>query len=145
MSLKEKILNDMKEAMKSGEKEKKSTLRMLLSEIQYAQTATDKTTELDAHALLGVVGRYKKKLEKSLANYPDGEQKDNLLSEIAIVSDYLPKEASQEEVEKAVDSVLTENPENKNFGMIMKKTLAKLGSSGNAKKVSEVIKAKLKT
>ena len=142
MSLKETILGHMKEAMKAGEKEKKSALRMLLSEIQYAQTATDKSTELDDRALLTVIGRYKKKLEKSLPNYPDGDQKSALISEIAIVSEYLPKEATKAETEKAVDEVLS-STEERNFGALMKMTLGKLGSSGNAKLISETIKAKL--
>lgn len=142
MSLKEKILSNMKEAMKQGEKEKKGALRMLLSELQYAQTATSKDTALDERALLNVVARYKKKLEKSLPNYPEGEQKNTIKREIAIVSEYLPKEASREEVKKMID-VVFDGTNERNFGLLMKESIKALGSSANAKVISEIIKEKL--
>lgn len=142
MSLKEKILNDMKDAMKQGEKKRKGALRMLLSEIQYAQTATSKETVLDERALLSVVARYKKKLEKSLENYPEGAQRNEITEEIKIVSEYLPKEASKEEVEQLVENLLKETEE-RNFGKLMKASLGKLGASANAKLVGEIIKKKL--
>ena len=143
MSLKDKILSDMKEAMKTGDKKTKDTLRMLLSEIQYAQTATDKTLSLNDSDLIQVASRYKKKLEKSLENYPEGKEREAISLEISIVSRYLPEEASQEKIEETVENVITKT-ENKNFGSIMKECIKILGPSANAKKISAVIKERLK-
>ena len=142
MNLKEKIQHDVKDAMKQGLQKRKDTLRMLLSEIQHAQTAVSKETVLDEKELLAVASRYKKKLEKSLENYPDGPQKKELLEEISIVSEYLPKEASQEDIEKIVAALL-KNTEEKNFGKLMKLALEELGSSESAKLVGEILKKKL--
>ena len=143
MSLKEKILSDMKEAMKTGKKKTKDTLRMLLSEIQYAQTASDKSKNLSDNDLVQITSRYKKKLEKSLENYPEGKEREAISLEISIVSRYLPKEASEEELKKVVEKILSES-DNKNFGIIMKEAIKVLGPSANAKKISLIIKEKLK-
>ena len=142
MNLKEKIQHDVKDAMKQGLQKRKDTLRMLLSEIQHAQTAVSKETILGEKEFLAVASRYKKKLEKSLENYPDGLQKKELLEEISIVSEYLPKEASQEDVEKIVLALLARTEE-KNFGKLMKLALEELGSSESAKLVGEILKKKL--
>ena len=142
MNLKEKIQHDVKEAMKQGAKKRKDTLRMLLSEIQHAQTAISKETILDEKDLVAVTSRYKKKLEKSLENYPEGLQREELLQEIAIVSEYLPREPSQEDIEKIIDSLLA-GTEEKNFGKLMKLVLHELDSSGSAKLVGELLKKKL--
>lgn len=144
MKTKEKILADMKQAMKSKNKETKSALRMLLSEIQYAETAVNKDIKLEENAILKVVSSYRKKLEKSLQNYPEGEQKNKLHQEIAIISSYLPKQATKEEIEKIVETIIQTSQE-KNFGTLMKLTIKELGVSAHAKTIGEVIKQKIKS
>lgn len=143
MKLKERIQSDIKECMKSKDKEKISVLRMLLSEIQYAQTAKDSDGgELQDAAVLKIVLTYQKRLTKSLAEYPDGEKKDQIISEIEIVSNYLPKKASPEDVGDIVDKLLSDSSE-RNFGVLMKSVLAKLGASADGKMVSSILKSKL--
>ena len=143
MELKKQIMLDMKQAMKEGSSLKKTTLRMLLSEFQYAQTAHSKDYVLSEEEAFKVVKAYHKKLDKSLKDYPDGEQKKQIAEELSIVSSYLPKAPSKEQTEKIVNEVIN-TTEEKNFGKLMKSCLARLGSNADAKLVSEVIKEKLK-
>ena len=128
--------------MKAKDKEKLSVLRMILSEIKYAQAAVNANEELEESAVVKVISTYHKRLTKSLDDFPDESKKAEIRSEMAIVEEFLPKKASQEEVEAAVQSVL-DGTEDRNFGVLMKAVLAKLGSAADGKVVSQVIKQKL--
>ena len=115
---------------------------MLLSELQYAQTAKSKDYVLTTEEACKVVKAYHKKLNKSLKDYPEGDQKKQIEQEISLVSQYLPKAPTKEEVEAVVEKIL-KNAEEKNFGKLMKQALNDLGSFADAKILSEVIKEKL--
>lgn len=142
MSLKDQISIDLKNAMKNQDKETTSALRMVLSELKYAQSSGDSKVELGDAEVEKVVGSYQKKLEKSLDEYPQGESRNAILKEIEIVSRYLPKKASKEEVETVVSRVLGATDE-RNFGKLMKLCIAELGASAEGKLVSEVLKSRL--
>jgi len=142
MTTLQKISLDIKNAMKSGDNLRKNVLRMILSDIKYAQAAVNVHQELDEQAVQKVVASYLKKLKKSYEEFPDGDKKKELLSEIAVVEEYLPKGASPEEIDRAVEHILSTNP-SKNFGELMKATLAQIGNPSAAKEVSEKIKKAL--
>lgn len=139
MTTLQKISLDIKNAMKSGDNLRKNVLRMVLSDIKYAQAAVNVHQELDEQAVLKVVASYHKKLKKAYEDFPEGDKRKELLLEIALVEEYLPKMLSSEEIDKAVEKVLSTNP-SKNFGELMKAVLTQLGSSASAKEVSEKIK-----
>ncbi len=138
----EKISSDIKNAMKSGDNLRKNVLRMVLSDIKYAQAAVNVHQQLDEQAVLKIVASYHKKLKKAFDEFPDGDKKKELLAEIAIVEEYLPKMPSSAEMDQAIDKVLASNKSG-NFGEIMKAVLAVLGTSAVAKEVSEKIKKRL--
>ena len=142
MSLKERINEDLKKAMKARDKERTSVLRMLLSEIKYTQAAVNVHAELPEAEVLKVVGLYHKRMLKSLDDYPEGEKRDQIRSELGIVDEYLPKRASRAEVELVVDEVLR-GTEDREFGPLMKQVLARLGTAADGKVVSEVLKPRL--
>jgi len=142
MSIKEQIVADIKTAMKARDKLKTSTLRMILSEIKYAQAAGNIHVELSEADAMAVVSTYHKRLEKSTLDYPDGEMKDKIIAEIQIVSEYLPQKIGEAETQRVIDLVLAETQES-NFGVAMKLVLAKLGSGADGKLVSTLLKASL--
>lgn len=142
MSLKAKMNEDLKNAMKSKDKERTSVLRMLLSEIKYAQAAVNVHAELPEDEIVKVVSVYHKRLTKSMDDYPEGERRDAIRAELKIVEDYLPKKASEAEVASAIAMVLSET-EDRTFGTLMKAVMAKLGSAADGKLVSSQLKAKL--
>jgi uncharacterized protein len=106
MSVLAKLQEDMKTAMKSGQKERLGVIRMLISDVKNIDLAPKKTTEEEA------VAAYAKKLRKSADEYEKigrpGEVAQ-LKAELAIVEEYMPKKASPEETGKLVEAFLAEN------------------------------------
>ena len=142
MLLKERIMADIKTAMKAKQKERTSVLRMLLSEIKYAQAATSMSVEISEDDALQVVSTYRKRLEKSLADYPEGDQRTAIENEIKIVDEYLPKKASEQEIVAAIDKLLSSTSE-RNFGVLMKAIMTQFGSAADGKLISQLLKQKL--
>ncbi len=142
MSLKERINEDLKTAMKARDKNRTSVLRMLLSEVKYAQAAVNVHQDLPEEEVVKVVSSYHKRLTKSIDDYPEGERRDAIRSEIKIVDDYLPKKAGADEVKKMVEQVISGTAE-RNFGILMKDVMGRLGGSGDGKLVSQILKERL--
>lgn len=142
MSLSERLTHDIKESMKAKDKVRTQTLRMMLSEVKYAQAAVGMDKTLDDAAVQKVFASYHKKLAKSLDEYPEGEKRDAIRDELKIVEDYLPKKASPAEMEAVIDQVMQATSE-REFGTLMKQVLAKLGGAADGKLVSEAIRKKL--
>lgn len=142
MSLKERINEDLKTAMKSRDKDRTSVLRMILSEVKYAQAAVNIHQELPDDEVTKVVSTYFKRLEKSLSDYPEGERRTAIQSEMKIVEDYLPKKASADDTNKAIDQVLAGTAD-RTFGPLMKEVLARLGGGADGKLVSQLLKQRL--
>ena len=103
MDLLGRLTEDMKTAMKSGQKDRLQVIRMLLSDVKNIDLNPQKPTAEQA------VAAYAKKLKKSMEEYEKYNKPDEvakLKSEIAIVDEYLPKKASPEETGKLVDQFL---------------------------------------
>src|SRR5580704_9488093 len=97
MELLAKLQEDMKTALKSGQKERLSVIRMLISDVKVIDLASKPTTAEEA------VAAYGKKLRKSAEEFEKLGKADEvakLRAEIAVVGEYLPKKASLEETEK---------------------------------------------
>lgn len=106
MDIATKLQDDMKAALKAGQKERLQVIRMLLSDVKNVDLASKPTTPQQA------VEAYAKKLKKSAEEYQKLGKKtevDQLKAELAIVEEYLPKKASAEETAKLVDSFLSAN------------------------------------
>jgi uncharacterized protein YqeY len=142
MGLKERIQEDIKTAMKAKDAARLSVLRMIMAEIKNQQAQVNLREELPEDVVLKVVGSYQKKLTKSLDDYPVGDARNALLSEIKVVDEYLPQKASEEQTRKAVDKVLASTAD-RNFGTVMKLVIAELQGQGDGKLVSSIIKEKM--
>ena len=93
----------MKAALKSGQKDRLSVIRMLLSDVKNIDLDPRKPTAEDA------VAAYAKKLRKSAEEYEKVGRADEvakLKAEIAVVEEYLPKKASAQDTERLVDAFL---------------------------------------
>ena len=103
MDLLTRLQDDMKVAMKAGQKERLGVIRMLISDVKNIDLDPRKPTAEDA------VAAYAKKLRKSLEEYEKigkADEAAKLKSEIAVVDQYLPTKASPEETERLVDAFL---------------------------------------
>lgn len=141
MSLKEKLSEDMKQALKSAEKTKLSTLRMLLSAIRYAEI--EKKAELKDEDVLEVVSREIKKRRESIEEYGKGNRPDLVEKEEAeakILEAYLPPQLTDEEIEaivkQAIDQVEAMGPAD--LGKVMGQVMPKVKGKADGKKVNEI-------
>ncbi len=142
MALFDRLNEDVKSAMKSRDKGRLSVLRMLVSELNYEQSAAKEKLEMTDAVVLKVLGRYAKRLGKSLAEYPDEEKKAEIREELKVVEAYLPQKASQEETKAAVDKVLADLDQ-PTMGVAIKAVMQALGESADGKLVSTLVRAAL--
>src|SRR5437867_6268891 len=106
MDLQTRLTEDMKAAMKSGQKERLGVIRMLLSDVKNIDLMPNKPTAEQA------VEAYAKKLRKGAEEYEKlgkPEEAAKLKAEVAIAEEYLPKKATPADTEKLVDAVLAKH------------------------------------
>src|SRR5438552_16077190 len=106
MDLLQRLTEDMKSAMKSGQKERLSVIRMLLSDVKNIDLDPKKPTAEQA------VAAYAKKLRKSAEEYEKyGKSNEvaQLRAEIAIVEEYLPKKLGPDETARLVNEFVASN------------------------------------
>ena len=145
MNLKDLVNNDMKEAMKSGDKFRLSVLRMLKSALQLEGIALKK--DLEDKEVLAVIKRNVKQRKDSIEEYKKYNKTEEIASlekEIEILKSYLPEELSEEEIDKKIEEVFNEvKPESmKQMGIIMKKLTEEIGSVADMSLVSKKVKAR---
>ena len=144
--MRERILNDLKEAMKAQDKEKLSVIRMLKGSMQMEEL--NKKHELTDEEVINVVTKEIKSRRDSIKEFEKGNRNDLIEkteAEIDILKVYLPEQLSEEEVlqiiNEAFDIVKPESP--RDMGKIMKEVSPKLKGRYDMGKVSSIIKEKL--
>lgn len=150
MNLKEKILADLKEAMKAGEAEKRDTLRLLSSAIKNEEISKIRREGgLEDGEAIEVIARMIKQRKDSVEQYEKGGRMDlaeKEQKEIVILSAYLPEQLSAEEVKKAVLAIVSSLDEAKknNFGAVMQEAMKQLKGKADGKMVKDIIEETLK-
>ena len=142
----EQINNDLKNAMKSGDKFTLSVLRMLKSALQLESISLKK--DLSDQEVISVIKRNVKQRKDSIAEYQKFNKESeiqNLENEINILQKYLPEELSEEKIDEAINEVFAnEKPTSiKDMGKIMKILTAKIGTVADMSLVSKKVKEKL--
>lgn len=141
MELQAKLQEDMKVAMKAGEKDRLSVIRMLLSDVKNVDLMPGKPTPEQA------VAAYGKKLQKSIEEYDRlgrTEEVAKLKGELAVVESYLPRKASTEDTARLVDEFLAAgNFTEKQFGQAMGQFVKKYAQQVDPGLASKLIKEKL--
>lgn len=141
------INNDMKEAMKSHDKETLSTIRLLKSAIDLHKI-NNKLSEITDDLVIEVASRQVKQHKESITEFRNAGRNDladNLEREIKLISKYLPEQLSKEEIEKELDKIFEEvKPESKkDMGKVMKEANIRLKGKADFKLVSEIVNSKL--
>lgn len=144
--MKNKINDDLKQAMKSKDKEKLMVLRSLKSEFRNFEI--DKGGEITDSELINLIQKAVKSRQQSYDLYIAGNRNDlaNVeLKEINILKEYLPTELSEEEIISEVDFVISDFPNvsKKDMGKIMKILRDKLSGRVDGKTLSTIVKSKL--
>jgi uncharacterized protein YqeY len=145
--LSKQIVADLTAAMKAQDAARMSTLRMVKAAMMNRQI--EKGSELDDEEMQKLLRSLVKQRRDSIEQYEKaGRQElvDKEQAEIDVIDTYLPKAASQEEIEQVVAAVIAETGASsmKDMGKVMKSVQAALaGKNADGRLVSEVVKAKL--
>lgn len=144
--LKERIENDLKEALKSKDLVAADTLRMLKSRIQNEQIAKQK--EISEEDLLVLVSSEIKRRKDSVQAYTSAgrmELAEKEQREISILQKYLPEQFSEQEISKIIDETLSgQNLTQADFGKAMGMLMPKVKGKAPGDVVSKLLKEKLK-
>lgn len=111
MSLKEQLRTDLTAAIKSGDKVRSSTLRMVLTAVTNAEVAGKTSRELTDEDVLGVLTSESKKRREATEAFADAgrtEQAGKERAEAAVIAGYLPEQLSEEEVAALVSATIDE-------------------------------------
>lgn len=139
----------MTKAMKDKNANKLSTLRMAKAALMNEENKRGVGTVLTDDEVIKILTTLVKQRKDSITQYETAgraELAEKEQAELAVLEEYLPKAASQEEVSAAVEEAISEIGASsmKDMGAVMKATLAKLqGKNADGKMVSETVKAKL--
>ena len=109
MPLKGQIRDDMKTAMKAGDKDRLKVVRLILAAIN--QIEIDQRTELDDAAVLGVLNKMVKQRRDSIAQFRQGGRDDlaeTEQDEIVVIENYLPEQMSDDELDALVGKAISE-------------------------------------
>ena len=146
MSLKSQITEDMKSAMKAGDKDRLKVVRLILAAIK--QVEVDKRIELDDDAVLAVLTRMVKQRRDSVEQFEKGKREDLAKierDEIVVLEHYLPEQLSAEELAAMVDEVIQATGAEgiRDMGKVMGQIKAKAAGRADMGAVSATVKERL--
>ncbi len=141
MDLATRLHEDMKAAMKAGQKDRLSVIRMMLSDVRNIDLDPKKPTAEQA------VEAYAKRLRKSQEEFQKLGKADEVAklgAEIGVAEEYLPKKASREETERLVEEFLAANTFTaKQMGQAMGAFMKQHGEAVDPGTANQILKAKL--
>lgn len=146
MSLKTKITDDMKAAMKAREAERLSAIRLMLAAIK--QIEVDERKDLSDPEVISVIERMIKQRRDSIAQFQAAGRKDLVdkeTFELGLLSSYLPKRLSDEDIASEVAAAVAQTGAKaaSDMGKVMGLLKGKLAGRADMAKVSALVKAKL--
>jgi uncharacterized protein YqeY len=146
MALKERITEDMKSAMRAGEKERLGTIRMVLAAIK--QREVDERIVLDDGQVLAVVEKMIKQRKEAITQFASGGRADLVAketAEIGLLQGYLPAQMSDAEIDAVIAEAIaaTGAASIKDMGKVMGLVKAKAQGRADMGAVSARIKQKL--
>lgn len=145
----ETISNDMKEAMKAHDKDSLNTIRLLKSAIDmYLVNNKMERNSCSDEIVIDIVSKQVKTHKESIEEFKKGNRQDlvdKLLKEIDLLSKYLPKQLTEEEINSEIDKVFDKvKPISmKDMGLIMKELTPIFKGKADMKTVNEIVRSKL--
>ncbi len=168
MSLKRKLADDLKQAMRAGDDTRKSTIRLLRAAIARAEQdkrgavvdaekarrgtledvdlgLTDEQFELTDDEVIALLTRQAKQRRDSIEAYRKGGREDLAAqeeAELAVIQDYLPKQLSRDEIEREARAVITEVGATglQQQGLVMRQLMSRIQGRADGRLVSEVVR-----
>jgi len=141
-SLKQKLTADLRQAMRSGDKTKRSAIRLLMAAISNAEIAQQATLE-DA-GILGIIAKEIRQRRESIEAFKQGNRQDLVAqeeAELAVLQEYLPQQMTREEIVAAARRIIEEvgagGPADK--GKVMPKLIAQLKGRADGREINAVV------
>ena len=146
MSLKERIQQDMKDAMRAGNKPRLAAIRLILASIK--QKEVDERKDLDDAEITAVLDRMVKQRRESISHFEKAGRNDLVeqeTAELAIIREYLPEQLSQDQLHALIDDAMEQTGASsiKDMGKVMGHLKPKLQGRADMGAVSALIKARL--
>ncbi len=143
MSLKDLLLQDLKDAMKDGDNVRKTAVQMARSAV--LQVEKDKKVTLDDDGIVEIIA---KEVKKRMDTLPDFEKSgrddliDNLKAEIEVLKKYLPQQLSEAEIENIEKNAisLTGAASAKDIGKVMQAVMPETRGKADGKLVNQIVK-----
>ncbi len=140
MSLKERIFEDLKKAMKEKDEIKKRTLRMVVAAIKNMQVDKKELTDED---VIEILNKEAKNRKDSFEQYKKADRDDlaqGEKEELAVIESYLPEKLTEDELRKIILEVIKEQNVNspEGLGVVMKSLMPKIKGRADGKKVSKL-------
>lgn len=141
--LKEKLLNDLKESMKEKDLIRKNTVQLIRSSI--LQIEKDKAIEVTDEQIIEIIAKEAKKRKDAAQDFEKSGREDlinQVKEEIEIISEYLPKQLTKDEITEIVKQVIDETGATsiKDMGKVMKSAKEKMGATADGKTINEVVR-----
>ena len=145
-SLKTRIIEDMKSALRQGEKSQLGAIRLIVAAIK--QQEVDTRRELDDSQIVGVLNKMVKQRRDSLSQFSKAGRDDLVAKEqleLDVIKAYMPKELSAEDIENLVSTVIAETGASnmKDMGKVMGKLRPQLVGRADMAAVSAMVKTRL--
>ena len=141
-SLKQKLTVDLRQAMRSGDKTRRSAIRLLMAAISNAEIARQTTLE-DAD-ILGIIAKEVRQRHESIEAFKQGNRQDLVAqeeAELTVLQEYLPQQMTREEIVEAARRVIAElgaeGPGDK--GKVMPKLIAQLKGRADGREINAVV------
>lgn len=148
MHLSEIISNDYKEALKSGDKDRVSILRMVKAAVKNREI--EKKSSLPDDEISGILRSYVKRAHESIEQFSKAGRTDLVekeKKELVIIQSYLPRQIAEDELKIIIKDAVIETGAagTKDFGKVMKAVMSKTKGLADGKLVNDLVKAILET
>lgn len=142
MSLKEKLMEDLKASMKNKDKVRKNTVTMIKAAV--TQLEVDSRIAVTDDDVIGIIAKQVKQKKDSIGDFKAGNREDLVTlteEEIAILTEYLPEQLSLEALEEIVVNAIKETnaQTKKDMGKIMGKIMPLIKGKADGKQVNEIV------
>jgi len=146
MNLEERLVEEMKQAMRSNAKLRLSTIRMIRSAVKNKEI--EQRSSLTDEGITKVIQGLVRKGEESVEQFRAGGRMDLVEKEekeIEILKSFLPQPASREEILKVIDQSIeeTQASSSRDMGKVMKSVMPKLGGKADGKLINQLVKERL--
>ncbi len=145
MTIQERLMDEMKSAMRAKDALRLSTIRMARTAIKNAEIET--RSELDGEAVIKVLSTLVKQRREAAAAYRDSrpELAEKEEQELAVLQEFLPQPLTEEEVQSMIDAAITDLGASsmKDMGAVMKQVMAQTVGRADGKLVSTLVRQKL--